>query len=41
MANRYQYQFNASYKPKMVQIEGFVSIGTGGTVNAATASGTT
>lgn len=34
MANRYQYQFNGSLKPKMSQIEGFVSIGTGGLVNA-------
>jgi hypothetical protein len=33
MANRYTYQFNASYKPKMAQIEGFVSIGTGGLPN--------
>lgn len=33
MANRYSYQFNASLKPKMSQIEGFVSIGTGGQVN--------
>lgn len=31
--NRYTYQFNASFKPKMAQIEGFVSIGTGGQVN--------
>lgn len=34
MANRYSYQFNASLKPKMAQIEGFVSIGTGGQLNA-------
>jgi hypothetical protein len=34
MANRYTYQFNGSLKPKMNQIEGFVSIGTGGTVNS-------
>lgn len=34
MANRYRYQFNGSLKPQMNQIEGFVSIGTGGTVNA-------
>lgn len=34
MANRYQYQFNGSFKPKMSQIEGFVSIGTGGLINA-------
>lgn len=33
MANRYTYQFNASFKPKMAQIDGFVSIGTGGMVN--------
>jgi hypothetical protein len=33
MANRYTYQFNGSFKPKMSQIEGFVSIGTGGMVN--------
>jgi hypothetical protein len=41
MANHFGYQFNAGCKPKMVNIEGFVSIGTGGMVNAATASGTT
>lgn len=40
MANRYQYQFNGSFKPKMSQIEGFVSVGTGGLPNAQTASGT-
>lgn len=40
MANRYTYQFNGSFKPKMMNLEGFVSIGTGGMVNAATASGT-
>lgn len=34
MANRYTYQFNGSFKPKMSQIEGFVSIGTGGLLNA-------
>jgi hypothetical protein len=33
MANRYTYQFNGSFKPKMSQIEGFVSIGTGGLLN--------
>jgi hypothetical protein len=33
MANRYTHQFNASYKPQMKQIEGFVSVGTGGQVN--------
>ncbi len=33
MANRYTYQFNGSFKPKMNQIEGFVSIGTGGLLN--------
>ena len=33
MGNRYSYQFNASLKPKMSQIEGFVSIGTGGLLN--------
>lgn len=33
MANRYTYQFNGSFKPKMSQIEGFVSIGTGGQIN--------
>ncbi len=38
--NRYTYQFNASFKPRMAQIEGFVSVGTGGLPNAATASGT-
>jgi hypothetical protein len=40
MANRYTYQFNASFKPKMMQIEGFVSVGTGGLINTQTASGT-
>lgn len=33
MANRYTYQFNGSFKPKMNQIEGFVSVGTGGLLN--------
>ena len=37
MANR--YQFNGSLKPKMSQIEGFVSIGTGGQVNFPDQSG--
>ena len=40
MANRYQFQFNGSLKPRMSQIEGFVSIGTGGLLNNASASGT-
>lgn len=31
--NRYAYQFNVGYKPRMVSIEGFVSIGTGGQLN--------
>jgi hypothetical protein len=39
MANRYTYQFNASYKPRMMQIEGFVSIGTGGLLNYPDQSG--
>lgn len=39
MANRYTYQFNGSFKPKMSQIEGFVSIGTGGQVNFPDQSG--
>lgn len=39
MANRYTYQFNGSFKPKMNQIEGFVSIGTGGQVNYPDQSG--
>lgn len=34
MASRYGYQFNAGYKPKMVNVEGFVSIGTGGLPNS-------
>jgi hypothetical protein len=33
MGNRYTHQFNGSFKPRMVQIEGFVSIGTGGQLN--------
>lgn len=37
MANRYTYQFNGSFKPKMSQIEGFVSIGTGGLPNSVIA----
>lgn len=39
MANRYNYQYDLSYKPKMVQIEGFVSVGTGGQVNFPDQSG--
>lgn len=39
MANKYSFQFNASYKPKMAQIDGFVSIGTGGQVNFPDQSG--
>jgi hypothetical protein len=39
LANRYTYQFNGSYKPKMSQIEGFVSIGTGGLINYPDQSG--
>lgn len=34
MANRYQYQFGGNLKGKMTNIEGFVSIGTGGLLNA-------
>jgi hypothetical protein len=34
MGNRYTHQFNGSFKPRMNQIEGFVSIGTGGLLNA-------
>lgn len=34
MANRYQYQFQGGMKPKMTNIEGFVSIGTGGLPNS-------
>ncbi len=34
MANRYGYQFQGGLKPKMTNIEGFVSIGTGGLPNA-------
>lgn len=37
MANRYTYQFNASFKPKMSQIEGFVAVGSGGTLDTSTA----
>lgn len=33
MANRYTHQFNGSFKPRMNQIEGFISIGTGGLLN--------
>lgn len=40
MANRYTHQFNASFKPRMMQVEGFVSVGTGGLLNTQTASGT-
>ena len=34
MGNRYTHQFNASFKPRMHQMEGFISIGTGGLVNS-------
>lgn len=34
MANRYGYQFNMSLKPRMGNIDGFVSIGTGGLPNS-------
>ena len=37
MASRYQYQFQGGMKPKMVNIEGFVSIGTGGLPNSVVA----
>ena len=30
---RYQYQFNGNFKPRMINLEGFISIGTGGQVN--------
>lgn len=39
MANRYTHQFSASFKPRMMQIEGFVSVGTGGLVNYPDQSG--
>lgn len=39
MANRYGYQYQGGYKPKMVNIEGFVSIGTGGLLNTPDQSG--
>lgn len=41
MANNYSYQFQFGQKPKMANIEGRVMIGTGGQVDAQTASGTT
>ncbi len=34
MGNRYTYQFGGEFKPKMGNINGFVSIGTGGLPNA-------
>lgn len=37
MANRYQYQFQGGLKPRMANIEGFVSIGTGGLPNSIVA----
>jgi hypothetical protein len=37
MANRYQYQFQSGMKPRMSNIEGFVSIGTGGLPNSVVA----
>src|SRR5665213_1367639 len=33
MAERYQYQFNGNFKPRMINLEGFISIGTGGQIN--------
>ena len=39
MADRYRYQFEGSYKPKMSIIDGFVSIGTGGLLNYPDATG--
>ena len=37
MANRYGYQFQGGMKPKMVNIEGLVSVGTGGLPNSIVA----
>lgn len=34
MANRYKFQFDSGIKPRMAHLEGFVSIGTGGLLNA-------
>lgn len=40
MSSRYAYQFQGGSKARMTNIEGFVSVGTGGMVNTITASGT-
>lgn len=41
MADRYLRQFTKTYQVGMVGIQGYIGVGTGGSVNAATASGTT
>ena len=41
MADRYLNQFDKNYQRGVVHVQGYVGVGTGGMVNAATASGTT